>query len=749
MASHALVRVAIITDEHGLGQALSAEVQDAGYQAELEIHHADIVLVDGDVADYQKRIRAAMAQNPRADIMALLRPAQLEDVPPEVGELVVKPTQPGEVGARLRLWAQRRGLAGTSRQALLAHAVEGAADVVEITDPNAVLSYVNPAFTELLGYTAEEVIGKTPAQVMRSSVHSKEYFQEIDRTLRRGVAWKGLLISRSKDGRLVHFDATVSPVFDAAGRCTHHVAVKRDITERLATEARLRATNEELEQARDAALEASRIKSQFLANMSHELRTPLNAIIGYSELIGEEAEDLGMEGIGKDADKIRTAGKHLLGLINDILDLSKIEAGKVELYLEDVALPEVLEEAVATLAPLARERGNTIRLDNRLAAQMIKADTTRLKQILFNLLSNANKFTEDGTIEVEVTADPANADAFLIAVTDSGIGMSPEVIQRLFQPFAQADASTTRKYGGTGLGLTISQRFCELMGGQISVRSVEGEGSTFTVCLPLVAGDVPRKRRTTPAGAARRRILLIDDDRAIHDLLLRTLEPAGFEVLSARGGQLGLERARADSPDVIVLDVVMPGMDGWSVLTSLKKDEATSDIPVVMLTFLESRSAGLALGAADYLIKPVETSRLVKIIRRHCGALPATILVVEDDESTRDLMRRVLAGAGHSVHTAGNGQQALEVLSGARPDLILLDLMMPEVDGFTFLDRIREQEQHRDIPVVVVTAKHLTPGERHRLEGATQQLLRKGEFSSKELMSAVLRNVSVLLRPTP
>ena len=743
------MRVAIITDDPDLGKTLSAEIQGEGYEAGIEVQRADIVIVDGLAADYDRRMRAAIAQNPRTDIMALLRPAQLDAVPPEVGELVVTPTQPGEVGARLRLWAQRRGMAGTSRKALLALAVEGAADVVEITDPHAVLSYVNPAFTELLGYAADEVIGKTPAQVMRSSVHSKEYFQEIDRTLRAGMAWKGTLISRAKDGRLVHFDATVSPVIDVAGRCTHHVAVKRDITERLATEARLRATNEELEQARDAALEASRIKSQFLANMSHELRTPLNAIIGYSELIGEEAEDLGVDGVGQDADKIRTAGKHLLGLINDILDLSKIEAGRVELYLEDVSLPGVLDEAIATLSPLARERGNTIQLDNRLDVDVIKVDATRLKQILFNLLSNANKFTEGGTIDVEVATDPTDPDAFAIAVTDTGIGMSADVVRRLFRPFAQADASTTRRYGGTGLGLTISQRFCEMMGGHITVTSEEGKGSTFTVCLPLVAGAAPRQRHATPAATTRRRILLIHDDPANHDLLLRTLEPAGFDVISARGGERGLQRARTDRPDVIVLDVVMPTMDGWSVLTALKKDDATSDIPVVMLTFLESRSAGLALGAADYLVKPVETSRLVQVIRRHCGALPATILVVEDDEPTRDVMRRVLTGAGNSVHTARNGRDALEVLAEARPDLILLDLMMPEVDGFTFLDQIRSQEQHRDIPVVVVTAKHLSPDERQRLEGATQQLLRKGEFSSQELMSAVLRNVTMLLRSTP
>ncbi len=738
------MRVAIITDDTELGATIAAEVEDHGHHAALDISRTDVVVIDGSCADFLKRLRSAVAQNPRLDVLALLRASQLHDIPSEIGEIVVMPAQPGEVAARLSLWARRRGVAGTTRHALLAHAVEGAADVVEIADPNAVLSYVNPAFTETLGYTAEEVIGRTPAQVMRSAMHPKEYFAEIDRTLRAGLVWKGLLISRAKDGRLVHFDATVAPIFDGEGRCTHHIAVKRDITERLAAEARLRAANEELAQARDAALDANRVKSQFLANMSHELRTPLNAIIGYAELILEEAVELEAKSLEGDAEKIRAAGRHLLGLINDILDLSKIEAGKIELFFEDVVLTDLLEEVVTTITPLARLRGNTIVVEHHLEESSVQADLTRLKQILYNLVSNANKFTENGTVTIETKVDPDDGGAFLVSVTDTGIGMSTEQMARLFKPFMQADASTTRRYGGTGLGLTISQRFCEMMGGHLAVQSDEGQGSCFTIRLPLVAGgevkSAPLRR-----GSGGRRLLLIDDDPAIHDLLLRTLEPAGFKVSSARGGEEGLERARDELPDAIILDVVMPGMDGWSVLTALKRDPSTHDIPVIMLTFLQSRSAGLALGAADFLVKPVETSRLVQVVRKHCGGLPAKVMVVEDDSATRELMRRVLMSSGHSVREAVNGREALELLERDRPDLILLDLMMPEVDGFTFLDHVRARAEHRDIPVVVVTAKLLTQDERRRLAGATQQIIQKGDFSSRELMSAVLRHVSTLL----
>jgi signal transduction histidine kinase/CheY-like chemotaxis protein len=583
---------------------------------------------------------------------------------------------------------------------------------------------------------------------MRSNVHTPEFFQQIDATLSQGRVWRGILVSRAKDGRHVHFDATVSPIVDSDGECTHHVAVKRDITERLAAEARLRATNEELEQARDAALEASRVKTQFLANMSHELRTPLNAIIGYSELLTEEAEDLDQDGLAQDAEKIRNAGRHLLGLINDILDLSKIEAGRFDLYTEPVDVQQLLDEVVATITPLARERGNRVILTNDLAHDAIETDPTRLKQILLNLLSNANKFTEEGTIELSTGIHPEDEGAFFLAVRDTGIGLEEEQLDGLFQPFVQADSSTTRKYGGTGLGLAISQRFAELLGGHIQVESRPNEGSTFTVRLPLVAGAT-LEAPATRAAQAGRRVLVIDDDPNVHDLLVRTLEPAGFEVLSARAGKEGLERARTEKPDLIILDVVMPSLDGWSVLAELKKEgEATQSIPVLMLTFLQNRSAGLALGAADYLIKPVETSRLVQVVRHHAGHVPAHVLVVEDDGPTRELMRRVLSGAGYRVTEAENGRVALDTLPDTRPDVILLDLMMPEVDGFTFLEELRRRESHADTPVVVVTAKILSPEERERLVVATQEIVQKGDVSGRELMTKVLRHVSTVLHPS-
>ncbi len=739
-----MVQIAILIDDAALGRRVTTELEDAGLSATINIHRADIAIVDGRLPDFERRVQAAMAESSRLEVVALVAPRQLNSLPDEVRDFVIMPAPDGAIAARISLFAREHGIGDAHRRALLAMAIEAAGDIVEITDPRARISYVNPAFTATLGYTAEEALGKTPGQLMRSAMHSPAFFKDIDRTLSAGLVWKGLLISKAKDGRLVHLETTIAPVMDRARRVTHHIAVKRDITDRLAWEARLKATNEELQQARDVALEANRVKSLFLANMSHELRTPLNAIIGYSEILEEDAIESGSQTVVGDVRRIRSAGRHLLGLINDILDLSKIEAERVDLYFEEVDLTELIGDIIKTIKPLAAERGNRVELTFSLEQKVVRSDETRLRQILFNLLSNANKFTDRGTVRILV--GPAADDArYAVEVTDTGIGMSAEQIERLFTPFVQADASTTRKYGGTGLGLTICQRLCEMMGGSIHVSSVEGEGSCFRVELPFREPNAVRIPSPRASLEKMRRVLLIDDDPVVHDLLIRTLGPAGFDLVSAQSGEEGIQRARIELPDLIILDVVMPDLDGWQVLTTLKNDEATQDIPVVMLTILDSRSTGLALGAVDYIVKPVEPSRIVKIVRRHCGSLPANVLIVEDHAPTRDLMRRVITHAGHTVAEAVDGEHGLVMLEASRPDVVILDLMMPKVDGLTFLERVRARDELADIPVVVVTAKTLTREERKRLEGSAQQIIAKGAFSSEELMKAVKRQIKQLL----
>jgi PAS domain S-box-containing protein len=480
------MRVALVTNDAALGEHITTELEGAGIEVVDLANGPNAVVLDAAAYpdDLALAIRRLVASHARIEVLLVAPAARLSELSDEVSELIVGVPAAGEVVARLRMIARRAGRLGPQRRDLLAMAVHAAGDVVEITDPHAVLQYVNPAYTETLGFSADEAIGKTPAQIVRSSAHDPSFFRQIDQTLKAGRIWKGLLISSAKDGRTVHLETTIAPVRDATGVVTHHVAVKRDISARLEAEARVQEANRQLAATRDAALDASRVKSQFLANMSHELRTPLNAIIGYSEMLIEEAEDDGNDANVADLAKIRTAGRHLLGIINDLLDLSKIEAGRMQLHVERFDLEASLQAVASTLAPLARDRGNEVRIAYHLDRSHVLADESRLRQVMLNLLSNANKFTDGGTVEVVARPhEPANG-CYVLEVRDEGIGISPELMGRLFQPFTQADATSTRKYGGTGLGLTITRRFCQMMGGDVSVASEQGKGSTFAVVLP-------------------------------------------------------------------------------------------------------------------------------------------------------------------------------------------------------------------------------------------------------------------------
>ncbi|HEV3160814.1 MAG TPA: response regulator, partial [Xanthobacteraceae bacterium] len=436
---------------------------------------------------------------------------------------------------------------------------------------------------------------------------------------------------------------------------------------------------------------AGQHKSQFLANMSHELRTPLNAIIGYSEILQEDVTDLGQEAIVPDLKKIEGAGRHLLGLINDILDLSKVEAGRMDIFLEDVELTPLLEEVRALIVPLAEKNGNTLEL--RLAEDLgsIRTDRTKLKQSLLNILSNGSKFTENGPLTLVAERFETDRPMVRFAVSDTGIGMTEEQLGRLFQAFSQAEASTTKKYGGTGLGLAISRRFCQLLGGDITVTSRPGEGSTFTITLPA-RSDAPAQ--IAPAAAPRitadannaATVLIVDDDPAARELLTANLKGAGYRLIHAASGDEALSLARTIRPDAITLDVMMPKPDGWDVLSALKADADLRDIPVVMVTVAPERGIGLSLGAVEVLTKPVDRARLSALINRLVRR-DGPVLVVEDDTDTRDMMRHTIEKMGIAVAETANGRLALSWLGdNPPPATILLDLMMPEMDGFAFLD---------------------------------------------------------------
>lgn len=515
------------------------------------------------------------------------------------------------------------------------------------------------------------------------------------------------------------------------------VAVYTDISD-------LISRQEELEHAREEAEEANRAKSTFLASMSHELRTPLNAIIGYSEMLIEDAQDLGEAQFSEDLEKIMVSGRHLLALINDILDLSKIEAGKMEIFVEPFPLGEVLRDVATTVEPLVKKNGNRLTLDFALDDDEIVTDKTKLRQNLFNLLSNAAKFTRDGEITLRVArhGGPGH-DAFEFAVSDTGIGMNEAQLSRLFQAFVQADSSTTRNYGGTGLGLTITQRFVELMGGTISVESEEGKGSTFRFVIPARPAEtpaLPEPGETRADGA--KTVLVIDDEPRARAAISAMAREAGFEVIEAATGKNGLEMARRSLPDAIVLDVIMPGLDGWDVMREIKKDPELCAIPVILATVLSDREMGMTLGAVEYLTKPIDPKLLEKTLASATGPSGRDVLVVDDDAATRALLRRVLVRDGWSVREAANGRQGLEQILARRPALVLLDLMMPEMDGFDVLAEIGANPDLADLRTVVITAKDLTRAEVDWLQSRTTALVAKGVTGRADLVAALQRHVT-------
>jgi adenylate cyclase len=471
-------------------------------------------------------------------------------------------------------------------------------------------------------------------------------------------------------------------------------------------------------------------------------------------MLQEDANEAGQSELIEPLGRVARAGKHLLKLINEVLDLSKIEAGRLELHIEEFDIASVVHDAAMTAQPLAKKNRNqiVIRCPNDIGG--MRADQFRVRQILLNLLSNACKFTENGQVTVAATRAPLDGDdGVAFTVADTGIGMTLQQMANLFQEFSQADSSITRKYGGTGLGLVISQRLSRMMGGSITVDSTPGAGTTFTVRLPAAIDKHPilpmRTLAEPPAPAfavaaadhvraVSNVILVIDDDETVRDQMRRLLVREGCDVVTAKDGTDGIKLARQVKPALITLDVQMPGRDGWSVLQELKADRELATIPVVMLTILDEKNRGYALGAAEYITKPIEQDGLRKLIAKYRSgtADPSRlrVLIVEDDEIARQQWRRLLSGEGCQVSEAENGRVALERLTQARPDLIFLDLIMPEMDGFEFLVELRKQPAFKAVPVVVVTAATLSEEDHRRLNGGVERVLAKTEFSRDELL---------------
>ena len=487
---------------------------------------------------------------------------------------------------------------------------------------------------------------------------------------------------------------------------------------------------------------ASQHKSQFVASMSHELRTPLNAIIGLTEMMVTNGARFGTEKAAEPLKRVHRAGQHLLGLINQVLDLSKIEAGKLELNPESVSLAPLIDEVIGTARQLAQQNKNNLVVEAQEKLGALTVDPMRLRQILLNLLSNACKFTTQGEVKLRVrkVADGRNWVEF--AVADTGIGMTAEQQAKLFEEFTQADSSTARRYGGTGLGLAITRKLARMMGGDVTVASEPGKGSVFSVRLPAGPDPVAKAATNGSRPPSNDCVLVVDDDATARELIAEQLKAEGFSVVTAAGGLEGLKLAKDLRPIAITLDVMMPDLDGWSVLAALRQDADLAEIPVIMITILDEHRRGVALGAAGYLTKPIDRERLHRMVSRfRASARPTRVLLVDDDKDQRERLRGWLEGEQWAVQESGNGREALSRLQADKPDVILLDLMMPEMDGFAVVAALQKEPRWRDIPVIVITARDLDAKDRERLNSGVQSVLVKETFRPADLVERIRRLV--------
>jgi PAS domain S-box-containing protein len=656
------------------------------------------------------------------------------------------------------------------REARLRTILETASEGIIIADGDGNIQAFNRAAERLFGYTLAEVRGRNIGQLLTADRPGTDGSDGAIRLHEGPGKERGRtrdVLGRRKDGTIVPLELSDSEV--ALGEQRLYTALLRDISERKRAENEIRLLNERLERrveertaalqqtsaqlevARDQALEASRAKSAFLTQMSHELRQPLTAIIGFGEMLQEELSERDQQDLLPDVGKILRASQHLLTLINDILDLAKLEANKIELRPEEMDVAVLVQDVLGSVEPLARKRSNRLERSVVEVAGSMYVDRTRLRQVLINLLGNACKFTDNGVVRLEIErATTRSGPRVLFRVRDTGIGMSAEQMKMLFQPFSQVDTSTARKHEGAGLGLVISRRLCQMMGGSLDVESEAGKGTVFTANLPERMGQVPERlgsredAASTDSSEGADTILVIDDDAAVRELMQRFLIKEGFRVVTAPGGEEGLRLARDVHPQAITLDVMMPGMDGWAVLAALKADPQLSDIPVIMLTIVEDRNLGHALGATDYLTKPIDWNRLATVLKKHHqDATCQAILVVDKDAATRQQLRSALESEGWSVNEAANGQVALGFIAQKRPALIILDLLMPEADCFEFVAELQRHPSWQSIPVVVLTNRDPTPIDNAYLSGSlllsgcVKKVLQQETFSRDELLKEV------------
>jgi PAS domain S-box-containing protein len=756
---------ALIATEEGLLDARRARVRRVAWEMAWTIGGAALVAVLASIGAAVRVTgqitRPIYALREAADRIVAGQPA------------CVLPAGPDEV-ARLMANFNRmvdtlheREVALRESEARFRAVFERAAIGIKLADRDGRIVGCNQAMQEMLGYTAEELQGRSFTEFSHpdDGLADWNYLQELMAGRRDHYQMEKRYLR--KDGRLVWGRLTVSLVRDARGNPTFALGMVEDVT--------ARKRQAELQRAKEAAEEANRAKSEFLANMSHELRTPLNAVIGMSKMLaGQRFGPLNAKQLDYLKD-VTGAGEHLLALINDILDLTRIEAGRLRLQPESFAAGAAVAAVVSTVRPLAERKNLALRcrvpeLDGELVT-----DPGRFKQVLYNLLSNALKFTARGEVEVtcewvaaaEPAARPApveTAKALRVSVRDTGIGIAAEDQPLIWEEFRQLDSSASRQQEGTGLGLALTRRLVGLLGGSVWVESAPGRGSTFAFVIPrrlpgAATHPTPAPPRPVETPAARGTgplALVIEDHLATHKLFLDWLAEAGLATAAAFDGPAGLEMARRLRPQLILLDLQLPGKDGWQVLTELKACPETADIPVIIISVADEKQPALSQGALEFLVKPIDREHLLGRLRGLLPRLfmpagPAHVLVVDDDPKARRLLADVLTAEGLQVREASSGPEALAQLERQPPDLLLLDLLMPGMDGFRVVEEVRRRPEGRQLPIWIVTAKDLSAEDRQRLQGQISVLLTKTELGREGFRQrlAALGLLAPEKRPAP